>query len=148
MAGTSFDNPDFYRSVLEGLPVGVYIVDRNGRVRFWNRGAEQLTGHLAHEALGQSATGHVLRPCDWKGRSMCGEQDPVAATLTNGHAQQFAAYFRHKSGHRVAVRVRSRVLRSRGPWFCLKRHLSSGRTHRGRRCTDASTQRLGFRRTG
>ena len=110
MAGTSFDNPDFYRSVLEGLPVGVYIVDRNGRVRFWNRGAEQLTGHLAHEALGQSATGHVLRPCDWKGRSMCGEQDPVAATLTNGHAQQFAAYFRHKSGHRVAVRVRSRVL--------------------------------------
>ncbi|MGB9236767.1 MAG: diguanylate cyclase [Terriglobales bacterium] len=110
MPGTFFDNPELYRSVLEDLPVGIYIVDRGLRVRFWNRGAEHLTGHLAHAAMGQDGAGHLLDPCDRKGRALGGEHSPVAATLTNGRAQQFAAYFRHKDGHRVAVRVRTRAI--------------------------------------
>ena len=51
MSTTIFDDSKLYRSVLEDLPVGVYIVDLKRRVRFWNRGAEHLTGHLPHEVI-------------------------------------------------------------------------------------------------
>jgi PAS domain S-box-containing protein len=110
MPGSFFDNPELYRSVLENLPIGIYIVDRKRQVRFWNRGAERLVGHMAHEAMGQDGTGHWLEPCDRRGSKLSGEHDPVTITLTNGHAQQFAAYFRHKNGHRVAVRVRTQAI--------------------------------------
>jgi GGDEF domain-containing protein len=41
---------------------------------------------------------------------MSGDDCPVRATLTHGHAQQFTAFYRHKSGHRVAVRVRAHAI--------------------------------------
>jgi len=110
MSATFFDRPELYRSLLESLPIGVYILDRERRVRFWNRGAEQLTGHLAHEAMGQDGTGHLLEPCDREGRTLSGDDCPVTATLTRGYAQQFTAFYLHKNGHRVAVWGRTRAI--------------------------------------
>jgi PAS domain S-box-containing protein len=110
MSATFFDRPELYRSLLESLPIGVYILDRERRVRFWNRGAEQLTGHLAHEAMGQDGTGHLLEPCDRQGRALSGDDCPVTATLTRGHGQQFTAFYLHKHGHRVAVWGRTRAI--------------------------------------
>jgi len=110
MVETLFDSSELYRSVLEDLPIGVYIVDRQRRVRFWNSGAEHLVGHLAQEAMGQDGTGPLLEPCDRKGERLSGERDPLSVTLTHGHPQQFMAYFRHKDGHRIAVRVRTRAI--------------------------------------
>jgi PAS domain S-box-containing protein len=46
MSSDFLDNPKLFRHLVEDLPVGIYIVDRDGRIRFWNHGAEQLTGHL------------------------------------------------------------------------------------------------------
>jgi len=110
MSVTFFDRPELYRSLLESLPIAVYILDRERRVRFWNRGAEQLTGHLAHEAMGQDGIGHLLEPCDQEGRALSGADCPVTATLTRGHEQQFTASYLHKNGHRVAVRGRTRAI--------------------------------------
>lgn len=110
MSATFFDQPELYRSLLESLPIGVYIVDRERRVRFWNQGAEHLTGHLAHEAMGRDGTGHLVEPCDHKGRVLSGDNCPVTATLTHGRAQQFRAFYLHKNGHRVAVRARTRAI--------------------------------------
>jgi len=110
MSATFFDNPELYRSLLEELPTAVYVVDRQRRVRFWNCAAEHLTGHLAHEAMGQDGAGPLLEPCDPQGRTLTKKHCPVTVTLTNGHAQQFAASFLHKSGHRLAVRVRTRAI--------------------------------------
>jgi len=110
MSATFFDRPELYRSLLESLPIAVYILDRERRVRFWNRGAEQLTGHLAHEAMGQDGVGHLLEPCDQEGRALSGDDCPVTATLTRGREQQFTASYLHKNGHRVAVCVRTRAI--------------------------------------
>lgn len=110
MSESFFRNPELYRSVLEDLPIGVYIVDRQRRVRFWNHTAEHLTGHLAHEAMGHDDAVDLLQPCDRKGKNWSGEHSPVRATLTDGHAHECAAYFRHKNGHRIAVRLRTNAI--------------------------------------
>lgn len=113
MPGSLFDNPELYRSVLEDLPTGVFIVDRMRTVRFWNRNAEHLTGHLAHDAIGRNNPGEMLEACDQQGRPLHGEQGPLAMTLAHGRGQSLAAYFRHKDGHRLAVHVRIHAIRDR-----------------------------------
>jgi len=37
---------DVYRAVLESLATGVYLIDRERRILFWNHAAEQITGYL------------------------------------------------------------------------------------------------------
>jgi len=110
MPGNFFDNPELYRSVLEDLPAGVLLLDRGRRIRFWNRVAERLVGHLAHEVIGEDGAGPLLDPCDRRGHTLSGVSSPMNATLNSGQAQQFVAYFRHKQGHRIAVRVRTRAI--------------------------------------
>ena len=83
MSSNLLDNPKLFRHVLEDLPVGIYIVDRERRIRFWNRGAEHLTGHLAHEVVGHVLE-DVVQACDRRGnslsrRALSGDDDPQPA---------------------------------------------------------------------
>jgi PAS domain-containing protein len=33
-------DPEIFRAVLESVQTGVYLVDREGKIRFWNDGGE------------------------------------------------------------------------------------------------------------
>ena len=99
-----FDDPALFQSVLENLPIGVYVLDRERRVRFWNRGAERITGYLAHEVVGQACRG-PLQHCDPQGRVLCADRCPVTATLHDGHPQQNYIFSLHKQGHRMGMQV-------------------------------------------
>ena len=113
MFSNLLDNPKLFRHVLEDLPVGIYIVDRERRIRFWNRRAEQLTGHL-----GQEVVGHVLedivQACDRWGHRLMGEHCPVTIALRQGLPQHCTVYCLHKNGHRVALRIRTRAVLEHG----------------------------------
>lgn len=100
------DNPALFQSVLENLPVGIYIVDRERRVRFWNRGAEQITGYHAHEVVGQCCL-EKLEHCDQHGRVLCGDRCPINATFHDGQGQRAFAFSMHKEGHRVGVQLQT-----------------------------------------
>jgi PAS domain S-box-containing protein len=101
-----FEDPALYRSVLENLPIGIYVLDREQRVRFWNRGAEQITGYLAHEVMGQICQ-DPLPHCDPQGRILAGDHCPVTTTFRDGHALQNHVFTLHKQGHRLGVQVRT-----------------------------------------
>jgi PAS domain S-box-containing protein len=113
MFSNLLENPKLFRHVLEDLPVGIYIVDRERRIRFWNRRAEHLTGHL-----GQEVVGHVLedvvQACDRRGNGLSGEHCPVAMALRHGLSQQCTVYYLHKNGHRVALRIRALAVLGQG----------------------------------
>jgi len=52
---SQMDEP-FRRALLETIPCAVFISDADGRIIYWNRSAEELTGYTAEEMLGG--------PCD------------------------------------------------------------------------------------
>jgi PAS domain S-box-containing protein len=109
MSSGFLDNPKLFRHLVEELPVGIYIVDRDGLIRFWNHGAEHLTGHLSHDVVGHVFE-DVVRACDRRGNSLSGERCPVTMTLSQRQPQRCTAFYLHKNGHRTAVRIRTRPI--------------------------------------
>lgn len=108
MPSNFFDNPGLFRTAMEELPVGIYIVDRDQRIRFWNRGAEAIIGHLAHEVVGRMYS--ECFACDQHGHTLCGNDCPVTATLRDGQRQSITAFYLHKQGHRVPVHLRTQAI--------------------------------------
>ena len=52
-------DPEIYRAVLDEVHDGLMLADVNGRVVFWNRAAEKITGTRPEEAVGNDCA--VLR---------------------------------------------------------------------------------------
>src|SRR5208282_231284 len=109
MSPNLVDNPKLFRHVVEDLPVGIYIVDRELRIRFWNHGAEHLTGHLSHEVVGHVLE-EVVHACNRRGNSLQGEHCPVTMTLSQRKSQQCTGSYLHKNGHRAAVKICTRPI--------------------------------------
>lgn len=63
---------------------GVFTVAPNGRVAFWNKGAESLTGFNSQEALKAAFIGELLPMHDFKGTSLIGRDGLVERCLITG----------------------------------------------------------------
>lgn len=67
----SSETPDLlYRSILQLAPDAIMFADREGLIRIWNRGAEEIFGFTAAEALGHSLDLIIpekLRGRHWEG---------------------------------------------------------------------------------
>jgi PAS domain-containing protein len=47
-------DPEIFRAVLDSLQTGVLVAGRNGKILFWNQGADRMTGFMRHQALGHA----------------------------------------------------------------------------------------------
>jgi diguanylate cyclase (GGDEF)-like protein/PAS domain S-box-containing protein len=104
----------FYQDLLDQISDGVYFVDRDRRITYWNGGAERITGYTAAEVLGHSCSEGILRHVNDAGHQLCLDGCPLAAVMKDGKPREAYVYLHHKDGHRVAVNVRGRALRDPG----------------------------------
>ena len=104
-------DPEIFRTVLDALQTGVSVADRNGKILFWNQGAERLTGHKRHEVVGRSCRDNILLQCDDQGCIACGGTCPITSTLHEGKPQEAKMQLRHKEGYPVHVLMRAAPLR-------------------------------------
>lgn len=103
--------PDFYKMVLDSMTDGVYFVDLDRRITYWNRGAEQITGYSAEQATGHRCSDNLLVHVDEDGRQLCLCGCPLQATLLDGQDRRSEVFVRHRDGHRVPVLVRAGPIR-------------------------------------
>jgi len=61
------DNPDLYRDVLDTIYDGVYFLDRQHKIFFWNKGLERIKGYRAADVMGRSCADDILCHVDKKG---------------------------------------------------------------------------------
>jgi diguanylate cyclase (GGDEF)-like protein/PAS domain S-box-containing protein len=109
------DDPEIYQSVLDGLQTGVYIVDRNRRIRFWNEGAEQITGYLRQDVVGRFLRDHLLATGDDVKNFDADPDDPVNVAFRDGKPSVMDVSILHKDGYRVPIVLRTIPIRnSRG----------------------------------
>ena len=108
-----FDDPEIYRTVLESMQNGVYLVDRSEKIQFWNAGAERITGYLRQDALGHSCR-DFFAPQEQEGQDgVCEFGGALASVLRDGRPAVSELTLRHKGGHQVGLHVRSMAIRDR-----------------------------------
>ena len=104
-------DPELFRTVLDSLQTGVSVADRNGKILFWNQGAERLMGHKRHEVVGHPCRDNILVQCNDRGCAACGATCPISRTLYEGKPQEAKMQLRHKEGHPIHVLMRLAPLR-------------------------------------
>ena len=98
---------DFYKKLLDNLYDGVYFLDTERRITYWNQGAERLTGYDSDEVVGSFCREEILEHVDEEGTRLCETSlCPASKTLRDGKAREEDVFLHHKSGHRVPVSIR------------------------------------------
>src|ERR1700685_2070129 len=99
-----FQDPNIYRDILDGLQIGVSVLDLQKKIVFWSDGAERITGYARIDVLGHSCTDNILLHCNQTSCEMCTLKCPLAAALLDARPVETVSFIHHKSGHRTPVR--------------------------------------------
>lgn len=91
--------------LMSSLDSGVYFVDRNRRIFFWNKAAEFLTGYSGERVIGSSCSENILRHISAEGVELCIQGCPLAGTIIDGRVRRTEVYMHHRNGHRLPVTV-------------------------------------------
>ncbi|HZW02574.1 MAG TPA: sensor domain-containing diguanylate cyclase [Anaerolineaceae bacterium] len=102
----------FYKSLLDRMFDGVYFVDRDRRLLFWNDGAERISGFQSAEVIGRRCYDSILMHTNEAGDLLCFNGCPLAQTILDGQVREVQVFLRHKHGARVPVVVRAAPVRN------------------------------------
>jgi diguanylate cyclase (GGDEF)-like protein/PAS domain S-box-containing protein len=91
---------------------GVYFVDRERRILYWNEGATRLTGYTSEEIMGRCCQDDILSHVDLAGNHLCKEGCPLTASVADGASHAANVFLLHKQGRRVPVAVRIQPIRA------------------------------------
>jgi diguanylate cyclase (GGDEF)-like protein/PAS domain S-box-containing protein len=98
---------DFYKNLLDNLYDGVYFLDNERKITYWNKGAERLTGYRAPEVVDCYCRDDILMHVDELGTKLCETNlCPAVKTLHDGLPREEEVFLHHKRGHRVPVSIR------------------------------------------
>jgi PAS domain S-box-containing protein len=90
-------------SKLDHVDEGVYYVDKNRSIIFWNKKAEELSGYSKSECAGRRCSDNLLKHTDTCGREMCESSCPMLKTIHDGKVRELEVIFQHKNGEKVSV---------------------------------------------
>lgn len=97
---------NFTEEILDSLGEGVFTVDKNFRITFFNQAAERITGFRKEEVIGKFCK-HVLKS------HLCVENCPIAAVLEKKeNLFDIDSTIRHRNGHQRPIRLNAAVIRS------------------------------------
>ena len=105
-------SPDFHERLLEQLYEGVYFVDTQRRITYWNRAAQRISGFTAEEVVGHYCQDNILNHVDDAGTQLCFSKCPLVTCIESALPHECEMYLHHKKGHRVPVRVRVTPIRN------------------------------------
>lgn len=105
------EGDNFYKDILENLYDGVYFVDRERVITYWNKGAERITGYTAQRVVGSSCRDNLLNHVTAGGIELCKNDCPLVACMADGNVREADVFLHHADGHRVPVLVRAAPLR-------------------------------------
>lgn len=98
-------NEKMYLAILNNLRDGVYFVDIDRRILFWNKAAERITGYTSEEIVGKCCQETLLNHINEEGHPLCVCSCPLFETLADGKTRKARVFVRHKDGYRIPVFV-------------------------------------------
>jgi PAS domain S-box-containing protein len=89
--------------MLDTIFDGIYIVNLNREIVFWNKGAEKITGYTFDEVKGKKCSANILNHIDENGKLLCKSGCPLTYCIKTGINIEEKIYPLHKSGERFPV---------------------------------------------
>ena len=105
------EDKDFYKDLVDNLYDGVYFMDLDRNITYWNKGAERITGYKSEGVVGRSCRDNLLTHVTAEGVQLCLSHCPMAACMKDGEVQEANVFLHHADGQRVPVVVRAAPLR-------------------------------------
>lgn len=99
------ESEKLYLEIINNLCDGVYFVNKERRISFWNKAAEDITGYKKEEIVGKCCQDNLLNHIDKDGRPLCVLGCPLFATIVDGRQRRDEVLLRHKEGYRIPVMV-------------------------------------------
>ena len=103
-----------YQEMLHNMYEGIYFVDTQRQITFWNKGAERITGFGAGEVVGKHCFSNILNHVDQGGNQLCLGGCPLHQTIEDGQVRENAVFLHHRQGHRVPVTVKTTPIYAEG----------------------------------
>ena len=100
----------YCEDLLNDLHEGVYFVDKDRGITFWNESASRITGYTAEEMIGRFCYDNLLNHVDEQGTQLCLGGCPLHLSLQDGAPRNAQVFLHHKNGQRLRVDVRVRPL--------------------------------------
>lgn len=91
---------------------GIYIVDNERNIIFWNKGAEQITGYQDIDVAGKKCSANILNHIDEDGKLLCNSGCPLAETILTGENKIAKVYPKHKDNTRFPVQTHIAPIRN------------------------------------
>ena len=104
------DHGWLYQRIVEDNPIAILFADREGKIRFWNAGAEAMFGYTAEEALGQSLD--LIVPERQRARHWEGWTRVMASGVTKYGRDALAVPATRKDGSRISIEFNIILLRA------------------------------------
>lgn len=96
----------FFRQLFDSLYDGVVFVDTARRVRYWNLGAERITGYAQAEVVGSVGLTDVDSDRVNTLHALFGQDEgPLCEALATGQPKSARVALEHRDGRRIAVDV-------------------------------------------
>jgi len=96
-----------YYDLIPHLFEGVYVVDKNRKIIFWNKSSELITGYKSEEVVNANCFQNILRHVTIDGVELCHNGCPLHNTLKTGKVNSGELFLHHKDGHRIPVSVKT-----------------------------------------
>lgn len=108
------NNAEMYQKMLDNIYEGIYFVDTERKITFWNKGAERISGFTYEEMVGSFCYDNKLNHVDDFGNKLCIGGCPLHGTIQDGQMRNAEVYLHHKEGHRVPIKVRTTPIEENG----------------------------------
>jgi PAS domain S-box-containing protein len=104
------DHGWLYQRIVEDSPIAILFADRDGKIRFWNAGAEAMFGYTPEEALGQSLD--LIVPERQRAQHWEGWARVMASGVTKYGREALAVPATRKDGSRISIEFNIVLLRA------------------------------------
>ncbi len=95
----------FFKEVLDSMADGVFIVDAQGNIIYWNEPVEKISGYHASEVLGKNAFSDYLKHYGQNGLELASKDNPIFKALHSSLTVDINLYISNKNGEKLPVLV-------------------------------------------
>jgi diguanylate cyclase (GGDEF)-like protein/PAS domain S-box-containing protein len=121
---------DFYREILDNLYDGIFFVDKEGCITYWNKGATSLTGYNFEDVKGRNYC-DIFQPLDKNGKHLCENGScPIRRVFDVANLTEIEAYICHKEGHLLPISIRIAPVREVGQQYVVAVEIHSSSSPR------------------